>query len=179
MVVIETERLLLRPLCMGDLDDFVELHAQPEVSRFTATFDRDEAGRRLAQVEREWARLGYGAMAVLHRAEGRYLGRCGLKHWPQFDETEIGWSLRREEWGHGYATEAAREILRWGFETLPVDYITAMIAPDNERSLRVAQRLGFSPLREDVLLGVDVIVHSISRLDSVRLPTRSRRGERS
>lgn len=162
MVVIETERLLLRPLAIEDVDDFFALHAQPEVARFTTTFDREEARRRLEQVEREWAVLGYGAMAVLDRESERYLGRCGLKYWPQFKETEVGWSLRREEWGHGYATEAARAVLEWGFEALPLPYITAMIHRDNERSLRVAQRLGFTPLREDVLLGVAVIVHSIS-----------------
>jgi RimJ/RimL family protein N-acetyltransferase len=163
VVVIETERLLLRPLVMEDVDDFFALHAQPEVAQFTTSFDREEARRRLEQVEREWASLGYGAMAVLERADGRYLGRCGLKHWPQFDETEIGWSLRREEWGRGYATEAARAVLEWGFGAFELPYVTAMIAPANERSLRVAQRLDFSPLREDVLLGVPVIVHALSR----------------
>lgn len=71
--------------------------------------------------------------------------------------------LRREAWGHGYATEAVRACVDWGFATLPVPYITAMIHPENTRSARVAQRLGFEPVREDVLLGGPVIVHSLER----------------
>ncbi len=69
--------------------------------------------------------------------------------------------LRREAWGYGYATEAVRACVDWGFATLPVPYITAMIHPENTRSTRIAQRLGFEPVREDLLLGDPVIVHSL------------------
>jgi RimJ/RimL family protein N-acetyltransferase len=86
-----------------------------------------------------------------------------LKYWPQFQETEAGWLLRRDAWGHGYATEAARACVDWGFATLPVPYVTAMIQPENTRSIQVAQRLGFEPVREDVLLGEPVVVHSVKR----------------
>ncbi len=64
--------------------------------------------------------------AVLGRLSGRFLGRVGLKYWPQFDETEVGWVLRRDAWGHGYATEAARACLDWGFGNLAIPY-----HPDN------------------------------------------------
>jgi RimJ/RimL family protein N-acetyltransferase len=109
------------------------------------------------------AERGHGIFALLDRSDSRFLGRVGLKYWPQFQETELGWVLRRDAWGHGYATEAARVCLDWGFETLPVPYFTAMIAPGNERSIRVAQRLGFEPAREDVLLGDPVIVYRVER----------------
>jgi hypothetical protein len=72
---------------------------------------------------------------------GRFLGRAGLRYWPQFDETEIGWVLCWDAWGRGYASEAAGAILDWGFEVVPAPYITAMIDTDNERSIRVARRL--------------------------------------
>jgi len=160
---IETERLLLRPMGTGDLDQFVALHADPEVTRFIRPLDRDEAAERLRRDEREWSERRHGLFAVLDRESGNFLGRCGLKFWPQFEETELGWALRRDAWGHGYATEAGRACVEWGFSQLDLPYVTAMIAAGNLRSIRVAERLGFTHLRDDVLLGEPVVVHGLSR----------------
>ncbi len=168
--MLETERLLLRPLTVSDLDEFLGLHRDPEVVRFVRALDRAQAEQRLQANEQEWAVRGHGMLAVIERASGRLLGRVGLKHWPQFGETEAGWLLRRDAWGHGYATEASRAVLDWGFETLPLAYVTAMIAPANERSIQVARRLGFRPTREDVLLGDPVVVHAIEHVDWTDLP---------
>lgn len=162
-MLLETERLLLRGLTLADLDEFLALHRDPEVVRFVRALDRAQAEERLQTNEREWAERGHGMLAILARDDGRFLGRVGLKYWPQFGETEAGWLLRRDAWGHGYATEAALACLEWGFATLPVSYITAMIHPENARSTRVAERLGFEPAREDVLLGDPVVVYAIER----------------
>ncbi len=162
-VLIEAEGLLLRALVMDDLDEFAVLHSDPEVVRFVRALDRGQAEERLRANEQEWAERGHGMLAVLDRSSGHLLGRVGLKYWPQFQEIEAGWLLRRDAWGHGYATEAARACLEWGFATLPVPYITAMIQPANTRSLQVAERLGFQPLRQDVLLGDPVTVHAVNR----------------
>jgi RimJ/RimL family protein N-acetyltransferase len=139
------------------------LHRDPEVVRFVGALDHAQAKERLQASEREWGARGHGLLAVLDRSSGRLLGRVGLRYWPQFQETEAGWLLRRDTWGRGYATEAVRACVDWGFATLPAPYITAMIHPENTRSIRVAQRLGFEPVREDVLLGDPVIVHSLER----------------
>lgn len=164
-MLIETARLVLRRLVMADLDEFVALHRDPEVVRFVRALDRAQAKKRLQENEQEWGERGHGMLAVLDRSSGRFLGRVGLEYWPQFREIEAGWLLRRDAWGHGYATEAGRACLNWGFAALPVPYITAMITPENTRSIRVAQRLGFEPVREDVLLGDPVIVHAVERED--------------
>jgi len=161
--MIETDRLLLRPLELGDLDQFVALHAEPEVTRFIRPLDRVAAKQRLDRSEEEWHERGHGLLAILNRDEGTFIGRCGLKYWPQFEETELGWALRRDAWGKGYATEAGAACLKWGFAEFELPYITAMIAPDNARSVRVAERLEFTPTREDVLLGDPVIVYGLQR----------------
>jgi RimJ/RimL family protein N-acetyltransferase len=163
-MVRETERLRLRPMEPRDLDDLVALHADPEVTEFIRPLDAGQARERLRRDGEEWRQRGHGLLAVIERTNGAFLGRCGLKHWPQFDETELGWALRRDAWGRGYATEAGRACIEWGFE-LDVPYLTAMISPANVRSARVAERLGLAPLREDVLLGDPVVVYS---LDLVR-----------
>jgi RimJ/RimL family protein N-acetyltransferase len=106
---------------------------------------------------------GHGLMAIVERATERFLGRSGLKYWPQFDETEVGWVLRADVWGHGFATEAGGPCLDWGFRALDDPYLTAMIVPDNVRSIQVATRLGMRPLRRDLLMDLSVVVFSIDR----------------
>jgi RimJ/RimL family protein N-acetyltransferase len=178
-VVIETERLLLRPLEVADIDDFVALQDDPEVTRFIGRLERPEAEERLRLVEQEWLERGHGMFAVLDRATDRLIGRVGLRYWPQFDETELGWALRRDAWGHGYATEAARACRDWGFASLDVPYLTAMIHPENDASIRLARRLGMAALRSDVLLGDAVVVFSLSRDDWSSAAERPRRHGRS
>ena len=163
--MLETERLLLRPLTIADIDEFVALHDDAEVTRFIGRLDRPAAEELLQSVEREWLERGHGMFAVRDRATGRFLGRAGLKYWQQFDETEVGWVLRRDAWGYGYATEAAQACLDWGFACLDLPYFTAMIHPDNRASIRLAGRLGMSPLRRDVLLGDPVVVFLLNRGD--------------
>ncbi|TGN76408.1 N-acetyltransferase [Streptomyces bauhiniae] len=161
--MIETERLLLRPLRVEDADAFVALHSDDRVSRFIGTYTHQRALDRLTSIERQWAERGHGLCAVELKSSGEFIGRAGLNYWEMFDEVEMGWTLRAEAWGHGYATEAARACLTWGFETLDSAYFTAMIRHGNTPSVRVAERLGFTPLREDTLAGNPVTVYSIDR----------------
>lgn len=153
----------MRPLTKDDVDLLVDLHADPRVNRFVPAFSREQAVERLADVERQWQERGHGLCAVELRDGGGFIGRCGLKYWPQFDEVEAGWILTPSAWGHGYATEATKACLEWGFARLDVDYFTAMINPVNAASISVAHRLGFSPRREDVLLGTKVTVYARDR----------------
>jgi RimJ/RimL family protein N-acetyltransferase len=162
-VRIETQRLLLRPIELSDVDEFVALHADPEVTRFIKPLDRAAAKERLHRDEREWLERGHGLLAVLDLKNGAFLGRCGLKYWSQFDETELGWVLRRSAWGRGYATEAGRACIEWGFSEFALPYLTAMTNTANVRSIQVAKRLGFSPLRDDLLLGDPVVVYGLRR----------------
>jgi RimJ/RimL family protein N-acetyltransferase len=162
-VRIDTERLELRQLTLDDLDELVSLHADPDVSQFIGHVDRSQTIQALEANAAQWAERGHGNFAVIHRHSSRFLGRVALKYWPQFDETEVGWALRREEWGNGFATEAARAGADWGFDNLPVPYLTAYIRPENTRSIQVAERLGMSRLREDVLNKIPVVVYAVGR----------------
>lgn len=157
---IETERLRLRAATPDDVEDLVRLHDDPLVARYLGARDRDWYEWRLEASIEEWAERGHGLVAILDSADGRLVGRTGFKHWPQFDETELGWVLRPEARGNGLATEAASAVLQWGFEQLAPLYFTAMIRPDNAASIAVAERLGMTRLRSDELLGDPVVVYA-------------------
>ncbi|MFJ8492686.1 GNAT family N-acetyltransferase [Streptomyces sp. NPDC094038] len=161
--MIETERLLLRPLRVEDVDAFVALHEDDRVNRFVGAYSHHQALDRLASIEEQWEQRGHGLCAVELKSSGEFIGRVGLNYWEIFDEVELGWTLKAETWGHGYATEAAGACLAWGFATLERAYFTSMIRPENTASVRVAKRLGFTPLREDTFSGNPVTVYSLDK----------------
>jgi len=160
-VQLETRRLRLRPLLRSD---------EPEIAvlPFTRPSIRDVALKlvREGASEQEWEQRGYGPFAVLERDGGRFLGRVGLMYRAPFGETELSWILREDAQGYGYATEAAAAVLDWGLRTFDLPYITAMIRPDNRPSLRVAERLGLMPLRDDVLRDEQLTVYHATRRDT-------------
>jgi RimJ/RimL family protein N-acetyltransferase len=142
-MVLKTQRLVLRPVRLADVDEVLALHADPEVKRFIGSLDRMGVRERLELAAAEWAERGHGMFAVSDRVTKEFLGRVALKYWPQFDETEVGWVLRHDARRQGYATEAGRACIDWGFRQLPTPYLTAMIQPENAASIRVAERLGW------------------------------------
>jgi RimJ/RimL family protein N-acetyltransferase len=166
--VIETERLTLRRFVLADVEELVALQADPEVSRFipvTSPYGREQATERVHTDDKAWHERGRRSLAIEERATRRFLGRVTLYDWEHLQETEVGWVLHNHARGKGFATEAARACVSWGFENLPVPYLTAMIRPTNPRSIEVAKRLGMTPLRTDVLSEEPVVVHAISRSD--------------
>jgi RimJ/RimL family protein N-acetyltransferase len=151
MTELRTERLLLRRWHDADRAPFAALNASPEVmEHFEAVLSREESDAFVDEVEREFDELGWSRWAVELRSTGAFLGFVGLKAWPASSglpfapAVEVGWRLTREAWGHGYATEAARAAVAYGFETLGLDEIVSMTAVTNERSWRVMERLGMT-----------------------------------
>ena len=142
---LHTPRLLLRQLCLEDFEAYAEICADPEVMRYIGDgtpLARDMAWRNMATMLGHWRLRGYGVWAAVDRATGSLVGRIGCwnpEGWPGF---EIGWMLRRACWGQGYATEGAREAMRFAFEELNQPHVISLIHPDNAASIRVAQRLG-------------------------------------
>ena len=145
---------------MADAEALANVYDDPEVVRFLEPLDLDGTRRELASMQAEWAEHGYGILAVLDVQTGEFIGRSGLHYWPQWDEVETGWVIRRNLWGRGYATEAGAASLQWGFEKFGLNLITAIIANLNHRSIAVAERLGMTPIREEVLGGREVAVYA-------------------
>ena len=167
--LLESDRLLLRMWRESDFDDYAAMCADPEVMRYLGgkTFNRMEAWRHMAFLIGHWYLLGYGHWAVEEKSTGRLVGRIGFLNpadWPGF---EIGWTLAREYWGKGYATEGARRALDYGFNELDKDHVISLIHPENSGSIRVAERLGEKLEGKTELLGHDVLIYGIERPNSL------------
>src|SRR4051812_49913907 len=101
-------------MTVRDLDDVLELHREPTIIEFLGSTTPDLARERLELCEENWRERGHDLMAVLERSNGRFLGRMGLRFWPELGETEAGWALRRGARGPGDATPGAPAGNRWG-----------------------------------------------------------------
>jgi ribosomal-protein-alanine N-acetyltransferase len=147
--VLETPRLLLRPYRDDDFDGLADLCADPVVMRhFPETLDRAASERLAGRIEMHFERHGFGPWSVEIKGTATYAGFVGLMV-PTFEThftpcVEVGWRLARKFWGHGYATEAARAALAYGFEAAGCDEIVSMTVPGNWRSRAVMERLGMT-----------------------------------
>jgi RimJ/RimL family protein N-acetyltransferase len=151
VVILRTGRLLLRPIEMGDCDALFEVYDDADVAEFIKPMNQAQTAAQTARFVAEWDQRGHGVMAVIEPVTGAFVGRSGLHYWPQFEEVEVGWVLRRDRWGLGYATEAGEASIAWGLTGLRVPYVTAIIAIGNRRSEAVAARLGMTVARRDVV----------------------------
>lgn len=138
---------MLRPMTMDYLDEYVALRSQSEIARYLRSRDQAALRERLGADQDRWNRDGYGPFAALDRYDGTFRGRVNLRRRADTNEIEIGWMFKRESWGQGFATEAAQAVITWCFQVLKIPYVTAFMKPANERSHRVAKRLGMTLLR--------------------------------
>jgi RimJ/RimL family protein N-acetyltransferase len=144
-----TARLLLRRWRASDRAPFAELNADPRVmEHFPARLTRAESDRLIARSETSFDRRGYGLWALELRASGELVGCAGLEV-PSFEAhftpaVEVGWRLMWSAWGRGYATEAARAALAFGFEVTGLAEIVSFTSVTNQRSRAVMERIGMS-----------------------------------
>jgi RimJ/RimL family protein N-acetyltransferase len=148
MVELGTERLVMRGWRESDLAPWAAMNADPQVRRYLGPpLSYEQAAARARNYQDDLDRYGYGFWAVQVRCSGEFIGFTGLD---RVDEEtpltgiEIGWRLARPAWGHGYATEAARAALRYGFDALGLPEIVSVTAAPNMRSRAVMQRLGMT-----------------------------------
>lgn len=153
---LETERLLLRPFEEADLDQYAAIMSDPEVVRFLAQDPntREDAWRSMATFLGHGVLRGWTNNAVVRKADGVLVGRCGLWEPEGWPGTEVGWTFGRQFWGNGYATEAAVAWRDWAFEHVDaLDVLISVIHVDNAASQRVAKRIGHRLLREQDVRG--------------------------
>jgi ribosomal-protein-alanine N-acetyltransferase len=169
-VVLETERLMLRPLASDDLDTFASFYADPEVMRYLGvgkTMSREETEGSLSRMLRGYEIDGFGQLAVVRKEDDELIGRCGFLVWdaatltPTTEaeadgptELEVGYALGRPFWGHGYATEAAAAVRDQALGPMGRTRLIAFIRHDNLASQRVAEKIGMRHERDVELMGL-------------------------
>jgi RimJ/RimL family protein N-acetyltransferase len=140
---------VLRPWRDADLVPFAALNADQRVMEFfPGVLNRSESEAQVARIRDHFDRHGYGAWAVEVPGVVEFIGYAGLGI-PRFEApftpcVEVGWRLAFQHWGYGYATEAARAAIAFGFEKLRLDEIVSFTVPANLRSRRVMERLGMT-----------------------------------
>jgi RimJ/RimL family protein N-acetyltransferase len=161
---VETERLILRKPKKSDAKALLEAYSDPEVMRYIGvgeTFDLERTRAWLDKALRRWKLDGFGHHVIERKEDGRVLGRAGFLVWnPDTWETgtlaelgeqsvvELGWMLAQEHWGNGYAVEAATALRDHGFTKLGFERLISLILRGNERSERVAEKIGSRYVRD-------------------------------
>jgi RimJ/RimL family protein N-acetyltransferase len=145
--VLDSERLRLRPLRERDVDDLFGLFADPDVMRYwssPAFHERAQAERLIEEVRRGFASRAFVQWGIARRADDVVLGTCSLfRIEPVHRRAEIGFALRRLDWGRGIASEAVATVVQFAFGSLGLIRIEADVDPRNDRSIRLLERLGF------------------------------------
>ena len=165
---LETARLRLRPFTPADADDLYRLYSDPEVMRYLGqgtVRTREQTAEALAKMLGEWARDGFGMWALLDRRDGRFLGRCGLRPLAGTPEVELGYTLFKDVWGKGLATEAAQASVGFGFERLRLPRLVAIAHPPNLASRRVMEKVGMRFERQAPYQGIDCVWYAVGRAD--------------
>ena len=144
--ILTTERCILREFSMGDLDDLMELYAQPGVTRYTEPLRpyQEEAEYQRDYIRYVYGIFGYGMWLVMDRASGRLIGRAGIETNERCGdgEAELGYVIHPDFWNRGIATEVCGAILRYGREELGLRRFFARTHRENAASRAVLEKLG-------------------------------------
>lgn len=168
MFPLETERLSIRPLTESDLDAFHAIFEDPEVmARIPSGASRDlaQSKERLDWIIEHQDRHGFSLWAMVEKASRELIGDCGLIYVEgEGPEIELAYHLRRDKWGSGYVTEAAKECVRFGLKELQIPRIIALAEPLHFVSRRVMEKIGMTHEGDEEYYGTRMVVYSISGL---------------
>lgn len=163
---IETERLLLRPWTLGDGQAWFDILREPDILQYFPNPEPPERVKAEAYITHHlahWTQYGYGHWAIVTPGDGRIIGWCGLEHLSELDEVEVAYLLSRGAWGRGYASEAARAAIEFGFEKAGVPGIIGLVDPENHASIRVLEKCGLRLADRIRLWGMEMLRYRIGR----------------
>ncbi|HMQ48342.1 MAG TPA: GNAT family N-acetyltransferase [Saprospiraceae bacterium] len=166
-VICTTSRLLLREwTAEADFQWFYELNEDPLVVQYTgdAPFVSKEAAYQFLSQYDQYEQYGMGRWAVaLKDQPDTVLGWCGLKYHPDSDQVDVGYRFFRRYWGNGYATEAAKASIDYGFYHLGLPTIYAHAMKNNIASIKVLEKIGMSYWKNSIMEGQEAVLYKIER----------------
>lgn len=164
--MLATYRLQFRHFTPADLDQlYRDIYSQPLVAgalSSTGSLSLQQTASLLQRRLKHWQDHGFGTWALVYKPNQQLIGHCGLHHLESLAEVELTYTLNPNYWRQGLATEAARAVLRWGFETLDLKRIVAVTGPSNLASQRVMQKLGMKYEKNIQYNGTEVVYYAIS-----------------
>ncbi len=153
-IIFETPRLCLRQFTEADAPLILALNSDPEIVKYVhePTLQTEEQAKKiLIDIILPQYKNNLGRWAMHIKETNEFIGWCGLKYRPDLDETDLGYRLMQKAWGQGYATEAARYTLNYGFSKLNLPRITARAHIENIASIKVLEKLGMDYIGEGII----------------------------
>lgn len=166
-MILETARLRLVPMADEHLDGLSAMNSDPAVMRFITgePESREATLAMIGRVKQRWADWGFSWWSLFEKDSGQIIGAGGVQYlgFDPANPHEIGWRLRADKWGQGYASEAARCMTRFAFEQLQAPLLCAICHPDNRNSSRLMERLGMRYRGQQEWHGMPTSVYDIAR----------------
>lgn len=164
--MLETKRLILRPLVAGDIESVFAMRSDEAVMRFIREpQSRDESENWIRLVSGFWEKDKLGFCAVIEKETGKFCGWCGVWRLRETGELEVGYAIAEDFWNKGFATEAAAKFLEYAFQTLNPDKIVAVAEPENFASRRVMEKLGMELIKFDSFYNRKLVQYGIYKSD--------------
>ena len=164
--IITTTRLILRAFAEEDAEPLCHILGEAGVLRYFPNPNPPSLDRVQSMLARQlthWQEHGYGWWATVLRESQALIGWCGLQFLPEFVKTEVAYLLGKPYWGTGLGTEAARAAVQFGFETLELESILAIVHVDNVASRRVIEKLGMAFIEQTNLWGMECYRYQVER----------------
>ena len=165
-IVLTSRQLVFSPFVATDLDLLIALHSDPVVSRYLShdgqPWSREIVEAKLAGFIAEHAARGHSKWKVcLH--DGTFVGRAGFAVWPPTGELEIGFTVRRDLWGQGYASECATALLDWVFDSIKVDHVIGFAHEANAASRHVLEKVGMTYMHTQLVSSTPTAFYRVER----------------
>ncbi|MEN8928108.1 MAG: GNAT family N-acetyltransferase [Flavobacteriales bacterium] len=165
MIILTTDRLIIREFDISDAKAMFDLNSDKEVLKYTGDVAFESVGKTKDFLSNypDYEKNGFGRWIVELKGTNEILGWCGLKK-HEDGKVDIGYRFYQKEWGKGYATEAARACLEYGFELLELEEILGNSAIENKKSIRVFDKLGMKFIENKTCDGIeDAVRYRISK----------------
>lgn len=166
MLMIETERLILRTLTEQDLDAVVKLNSDPEVVKYITggvPMPKEQTEARFNFYIEHQKKHGFAIWALINKEDSLFIGLCGLQFLENTENVEVGYRLAKAFWGKGIATEAARACIDYGFKKLNLAEIVAVIDAENIASHQVIQKIGLGFEKTAYFYNKDLSYYKITK----------------
>jgi [ribosomal protein S5]-alanine N-acetyltransferase len=155
---LDTPHLILRPWKLDDVDALYRILQEPEILKYfpPTVFTLEKTQRYIQHQLQHWQVHGYGHWAVMIKTDSQVVGWDGLEYLPETDEVEVAYLLSHRVWGCGYATEAARAAVNFGFGNANLPSIIGLVHPENTGSIRVLEKSGLSFIDCKIYWGLEM-----------------------